>query len=360
MKYHADVKFQAGIILLSVLLLLSVNGCNKKTDQENPEIITLKYSSYTLPNDVPTVLVNHALDLVEEKTNGRVKIERYTGGSLGGVLEELDLVSSGSVDIIGLHVDQYPQDLPLHKILNSEQFVSREQALVNITAITREIPETSAILEAEQRQKNIKILYFNVMGAAGITTGFKARSLNGLKGKKMNVITSYQRKVHKELEIIPVNTQINELYESLSRGVIDAILMANVAVIPLKFYEVGKSHLTFYNNLVVSMPVTLNLNTWNSLPEDIQKAFLEASRETAQWSIEENKRIEEKTFEVFEQAGVDIVHLSKEESDRFWEVMSRHATEDWLENAKTKGLEDQADVIRKYWDEMRWGRWTGE
>jgi TRAP-type C4-dicarboxylate transport system substrate-binding protein len=282
------------------------------------------------------------------------------GGTLGGTREQLDLVSSGAVDIIHLHVDQFPQQLPLHKVLNSEQFVPADQALANVMAVTEEIPETKALLDAEQQKNNIKILSWHVQGVTGITTGFPAKSLADLKGKKMNVITSFQRKVFGEFGISPINVDIPELYESLSRGVIDAIFMASAGVVPLKWYEVGKTHLAMGDNFAISQPITVNLDTWNRLPADVRQAFLEASRETALWSIEEDQRNLAKAYEMFEKSGVDIVTVPKEESDAFFQVLSRYATEDWLENAESRGVSDEAAVIQKYWNEMIWGKWENK
>ncbi len=343
-------------LLVSLFLLLCVSACQKSEDKGTAGIIKLKYSSGYNSTEPPNIQAFHCLDLVEQKTHGKVKIERFTGGVLGGTLEQLGLVSSGAVDIIALHVDQFPQQLPLHKILNSEQFTTADQALANVTAITQEIPETKAILDAEQKRNNIKILYWHVQGPTGITAGFPAKSLADLKGKKMNVITSYQRKVFDEFGIIPVNVQIPELYESLSRGVIDAIFMATAGVVPLKWYEVGKTQLVLGDNFAISQPVTLNLDTWNRLPADVQQAFIEASRETAQWSIEADQRNIQNAYDTLKKAGVDIVQVSDEESNAFFKSLASHANEDWLENAKKCGVGDQAAVIEKYWNDMKWGK----
>lgn len=354
-KVNAIIRVALGASF--VFLLLSSFGCQKSDDKAEPDVIRLKYSSPYMPSEVPNIQALYALDLVEKKTNGRVEIKRFMGGALGGTLEQLDLVSSGAVDIIHLHVDQFPQQLPLHKVLNSEQFTTASQALANIRAITQEIPETKAILDAEQQRNNIKILSWHVQGATGITTGFPAKSLADLKGKKMNVITSFQRKVFDHFDIIPVNVQIPELYESMSRGVIDAIFMADAAVIPLKWYEVGKTHLAFGDNFGVSQPITLNLDTWNRLPADVQQAFIEASAETALWSIELDQCNQENTYNMFEKAGVEIVNLSPKESNAFFEELTRYATDDWLENAQDRGVENEAAVIQKYWNDMKWGNW---
>lgn len=279
------------------------------------------------------------------------------GGALGGPLEQLELVSSGAVNIIALHTDQYTQQLPLHQILNTEQFVSGEQALANVTALTMEIPETKAFFDAEQAKNNIKVLSWHVQGITGLTLGFQAKSLEDIKGKKINVITGFQRKVFKDFGWIPVNVQIPELYEALSRGVIDGIFMATAAVIPLKWFEIAKCHLILGENTVLSQAITLNLDTWNGLPEDVRQAFIDASKETAQWTIEADKMMVAKTYDTFKKAGVPIYQLSNDEYMKFFTVFSKYSTEEYLDNAKKQRVEDKAKKISEYFDSMRWGKW---
>ena len=338
------------------IFLVGFLACNNAATAAEAKVIRLRYCSAYMASEPPNKQANHALDLVEEKTKGKVKISRFMGGTLGGALEQLDLVSSGAVDIIALHVDQFPQQLPLHQIMNTEQLVGREQGLANVTALTMEIEDTKAIFEEEQRKNNIKILYWHVQGPTGITAGFPANSLADLKGKKVSVISGFQRKVFNELGWIPVNVQIPELYESLSRGVIEAIFMATSAVVPLKWYEVGKTHLVLSDNVALSQPITLNLDKWNELPGDVKQAFIEASRETAKWSIREDLRIVEDTYDAFKKAEVKMVPVSREENDVFFEVLLRYAMEEYLDNTKARGVEDKAAVILKYWNKMKWGK----
>ena len=259
---------QAIFFILCIAFFAVVCGAGSAVAADN--VVKLKYSSCYMPFEPPNIQANHCLDLVEQKTNGKVKIERFMGGALGGPGEQLGLCSTGAVDIIALHTDQFTQQLPLHQILNTEQFVSGAQGLANITALTQEIPETKTMFEQEQEKNDIKVLSWHVQGVTGLNLGFEAKNLADLKGKKINVITGFQRKVFKDFGWIPVNVQIPELYEALSRGVIDGIFMATAAVIPLKWFEITKCHLKLGENTVLSQAITLNLNTWKKLPEDVQ------------------------------------------------------------------------------------------
>jgi TRAP-type transport system periplasmic protein len=344
-----------GAILAVVLMIGLVVAYGTATAAE-PQVIKLKFSTSFMPPEPPNMQAMHTLDAVEKKTNGAVKFERHLAGALGGPKEQLGLVKSGAVDIISLHVDQYPQELPLHQITNTEQLVTNAQGVANVTFITKENPETAKLFDAEQKKNNIKILYFHANGPTGFTPRFVAKSLADLKGKKANVMTAFQRDVFKELGIIPVNVQIPELYEGLSRGVIDAIFMATAAVLPLKWNEAGKSHLYFGDNTVASTPLAINLNTWNKLPKDIQQIFTESSRETADWSAAENDKLVAATYGAFEKAGNPPVKVSAAERDRFFKVLFKYQELNNKKLAKASGVEKEQATIQKVWNDMKWGK----
>jgi len=344
-------------VFMAILLISAMIVYTNTATAAEPQVIKLKYSTSFFPPEPPCVFANHTLDLVEKKTNGRVKIERFMAGALGGPLEQLGLARTGAADIISLHIDQYAQQLPLHQITNTEQLTSGAQGLANVTAILHELPETKPLFTAEQKRNNIKILHCYCNGPTGVTARFPAKSLADVKGKKVNVIAAYQRDVFKELGWIPVNVQIPELYEALSRGVIDAIFMATAANVPLKWHEVGKVHLQIGINTILSAPLAFNLDSWNRLPADVQTAFIEAAWETAQWTVQATEENLKNTYKAFEGVGAKVVYISDKESVAFFKVLFKHSINNWLNICKAAGVEKDAKVVQKYWDDMKWGKW---
>lgn len=356
-KKSKNAKAIGWVVLMTAMVVIVVLAAGSTAVAAKQKTIKLRFSSSFMPPEPPNIYANHTLDLVEKKTNGRVKIQRFMGGALGGPLEQLDLGSSGATDIISLHIDQYSQRLPLHQVTNTEQLVADAQGLANVTAIVHKLKETKPLFDAEQKKNNIKILHFYANGPTGITAKFQAKSLADLKGKKLNVIAAFQRNVFKEVGWIPVNVQIPELYEALSRGVIDGIFMATAANVPLKWFEIGKTHLAMSDNTVISSPLAFNLDSWNRLPEDIQKAFLEASWETAQWSAQQIDFMKKDTYKKFEDRGAEVVKVSDKETRDFFNVLFKESTKNWLNVCKAAGVEKDAKVIQKYWDQMKWGKW---
>jgi TRAP-type C4-dicarboxylate transport system substrate-binding protein len=345
------------VAVFMALLLIGAMAYSPTAASAEQKVIKLKFSTSFFPPEPPCIFANRTLDLVEQKTNGKVKIERFVGGALGGPLEQLGLASSGAADIISLHIDQYAQQLPLHQITNTEQLTSGAQGVVNVKAILHELDETKPLFEAEQKKNNIIIFHPYCNGPTGVTAKFPAKSLADLKGKKVNVIAAYQRDVFKELGWIPVNVQIPELYEALSRGVIDAIFMATAANVPLKWHEIGKVHLEIGINTIVSAPLAFNLDSWNRLPADVQKAFWEAAWETAQWTAQATEENLKNTYKAFEDVGAKVIFVSDKESVAFFKVLFKHSINNWMNICKAAGVEKDAKVVNKYWDKMKWGKW---
>jgi TRAP-type C4-dicarboxylate transport system substrate-binding protein len=350
-------KWKSVGVVFMALLLIGVMTYSPTTASAEQKVIKLKYSTSFFPPEPPCIFANRTLDLVEQKTNGKVKIERFVGGALGGPLEQLGLASSGAADIISLHIDQYAQQLPLHQITNTEQLTSGAQGVENVKAILHELPDTKPLFAAEQKKNNIVILHPYCNGPTGVTARFPAKSLADLKGKKVNVIAAYQRDVFKELGWIPVNVQIPELYEALSRGVIDAIFMATAANVPLKWVEIGKVHLAIGVNTIDSAPLAFNLDSWNRLPADVQKAFWDAAWETAQWTVQATEENLKNTYKAFEDRGAKVIFVSDKESVAFFKVLFKHSVENWMNICKAAGVEKDAKVVNKYWDKMKWGKW---
>ncbi|HJX03493.1 MAG TPA: TRAP transporter substrate-binding protein DctP [Dehalococcoidia bacterium] len=336
-------------LIVVMVVSLAFSGC-AAAPASGP--VKIKFSTPYMEMEPPAMYGLHVMDLVEKKMGDRVKIERFTAGTMGNVLEHLGLVKSGAVDVITLHVDQYPQELPLHRILNMEQQVDRVTCYNNIVKITQEISQTKSILDAEAKKNGIVMLEWVQMGPTGIMTKEKASSLNWLKGKKINVIAGWQRNVFEELGFIPANVAIPELYEGMLRGVIDAIWMATAAAIPLKWFEVAKSNLVIGEMTVCSQPLAFNQKSWDKLPKDVQQAFKDASKETALWSNENDKAMIDGTYGLFKEKGVDIVNLPQSEVDLFYGTLAKHSIAESLKGAEAAGVKDKAETILKYWEPL--------
>ena len=96
-------------------------------------------------------------DEIFKRTNGKVKIEVYFGGTLGTAMEILNLVKGASVDMGSMTPGYFPSQFPLWTGPNNIPFVMKN--LDTIIETAKRIPEEIPGVQEEFRAQNIKFLY---------------------------------------------------------------------------------------------------------------------------------------------------------------------------------------------------------
>jgi TRAP-type transport system periplasmic protein len=314
------------------------------------EVIKLKLSSPYFENTSPSKYATHIADLVEQKTNGRVKIERFYGATLASPGEHFQLLSSGAVDIIALHVGTNGALIPLNNIYVANMALGREGTLTFINKY-RELPEVKAIMLEEQKQKNVKIFPFNEAGVSGIVTKDAISALSDLKGKKVNLMTPVLKQAMEAYGMIPVNITLPEVNEGISRGLVDAGFGAISSTLDMKWFEVSKTYL-FLDAWTAEIPIAMNLKRYDSLPPDVQQSFIDAANETVQWSIQLDKENTEKALQTFEKAGCKVVIVSPTDAKSFSETSMKTRLGDLQKAADTAGVGDKAKTLIDIFNNM--------
>lgn len=78
---------------------------------------------------------------------------------------------------------------------------------------------------------------------------------------------------------IPVSGALPSFYNSMSTGLIDGVMTFESAVAPYDFFEVAP-HITRINfGAMYASALTVNLDTWDRLPEEVQAIILEVAEE---------------------------------------------------------------------------------
>jgi hypothetical protein len=85
--------------------------------------------------------------------------------------------------------------------------------------------------------------------------------------------------------------------------------------------------------------------------------MMEASRETSQWSLGYTNGFKQHAYKIFKDAGLYVAPVPDEESVKFYEAFMKYAVEGfWVDLCKKAGVDDEAQVLLKYWRDMAWGR----
>ncbi|MFC1945984.1 TRAP transporter substrate-binding protein [Chloroflexota bacterium] len=351
------------LALMTLVALPLLIACSSETTQtpattqppattEPAQVFNLKYSSSMAGVEPPVIYANRLLDIVEERSNGRVKVERFVGGTLGKSSEQLGLVSGGSVDFVSISASWIRNEMPLHSYMNwalgGEEVVANIQNQMNFV-----IPETKAVLDKENQANNLNILTFWNTGENGIIAREPFTKLDDLKGKKIGTAPNYR--ALEALGLTTVSMIIPDIYEGLAKGVIDAQCLAITPMAALKWHEVTKCFMAD-RHYAAGQFFAINLSTWNSLPADIQAIILDASNETRAWALDYDKQNTKDVLEIFRQAGLVVGELPEEDTKKMHTLEYDFRKQDMIDLAGPKGMTAEVEIIFKHLDKLMLGK----
>ncbi len=237
------------------------------------ETITLKLSHF-LPSSHPTQkdFIEPWAKQLEEKTNGKVKVEIYPAGSaFGHVAKQLDQVKAGVVDIAhgltGIPRGRMPRTL-----ITDLPFLVKSS-----DAASRTLWDLYKDGDISSEYKGLKVMALHAHNAGLIhTRDHQVKTMEDLKGLRLRTPSQAIAMMLKELGGTPVGLPPTQVYENLQKGVIDGNVFPYEAVHGFKLHEVLGYHLDA-KAYTTSFYFVMNQKKFDALPADVQAAIDEIS-----------------------------------------------------------------------------------
>ncbi len=136
----------------------------------------------------------------------------------------------------------------------------------------------------------------------------------------------------------PVNIPMPEAYPALEKGVIDGLLQPFGPMKAFKTADVTRYHTTNANLSNFLFSTVMNLEKWNSLPKDIQKAIEEVSgASAAKFMGTVFDGTQEGDIKYMQEQGDTFITLSPEEKAR-WIAAVLPIREKWVNDKIAQGL----------------------
>jgi TRAP-type C4-dicarboxylate transport system substrate-binding protein len=317
-----------------LLLLLALSGmvfsisALPALGQTKP--IELSYSIFFPAPHKMTVLANEWVKEIEKRTNGRVKITIFPGGTLTPADKCYDGVVKGISDI-GMSVLAYTRGkFPLTEVIDLPLGYKKG------AAATRLINQYYRQFNPKEFYE-VKVLYLHAHGPGILHTKKAVHRLEDLKGMRIRS-TGLSAKVVSALGGIPVAMPMGETYDALQRGMVEGSMAPMEALEGWKWGEVVKFTTEDYGSAYsTGFFVVMNKEKWNALPPDIQKTI---EKIDAEWMEKTGKLWDEidKAGRAFTlKLGNQVISLSQEEDQR-WAKAVRPILDEYVNRMQVKGL----------------------
>ena len=242
--------------------------------------ITLRIASGHAPGVVYAGLMKDFFEpelkrRVESRTDHTLNFIEGYSGSIVKVAETLEGVQNGIVDIGGFCYCFEPSNLPLHAFQTMLPFGTMDPtvSLQIAQEVYAAVPYLSNVFED---QFNQKLLARIADAGYNLGTSFDWDSIQDLQGIKISG-AGLNLNWLRYAGVIPVQGSLPEAYTGIRTHVYEGWIMFPSAWVQLKLYEVGPYYTMIGFGSITWHGLTMNLDSWNRLPEDVQNIVLEVA-----------------------------------------------------------------------------------
>jgi len=284
-----------------MVLIFSAVICFEATAAE----FRAKYRAATVtpPSHMHALGTQQFAKLIKERTNGRIEIEVYPGGTLAkGERELFEAVQQGTIDFYMSSTGAVGGFVP-------------QIMIFDIPFLFRDFAHADKVLDGPIGRKILDYMDAkDVKGLAFWENGFRnvtnnKRPLKVPADIKGVTIRTMENKIHlasfKAMGANPVPMTWGEVYSALQQGTIDGQENPVVLIRDSKLNEVQKylsmtKH--FYNPAILAM----NKKKFDAMPLEDQKLFLETAREVAPFQRNIGRNNEAAALDEMEKKGMKI------------------------------------------------------
>lgn len=321
------------MIILSMAFCTALIGSVLPFGKANAQEVRLRVATYFPPPSLQAKVLEEFCRELESRTGGRVKIDFFAGGSLVTPVATFDSLVSGAADIGYSHLYYTPGRMPVMEAVGLP--LAYPSAWVSSQVINDFYHQFKP-----KEFDPVKVLWMNTSPPSAIATSKKAvRRLEDLKGLTIRA-PGIAGVVIKALGGTPAPTPMPEVYDAISKGVIDGEASNFETLRTFRFAEVVKYSTSVWQ-ITNPFPFYLAMNkeSYRKLPADIKPIFDKLVGEFKEQYILMWNAVDFAGKEYGLEKGVEFIELSKEEVAR-WKAAVEPVIETYIKTMTGKGFSE--------------------
>lgn len=278
----------------------------------------------------------------------RIRWTESYGGSLYKLNHTLEAVEIGLTDIGWVGTLWEPSKMPLQNVTYYTPFVTDDYDM--ILEIMNELHDRVPELTKAWTEQNQKFLGGSVLDTYHLMTNFEVDTLDDLTGRKI-LAPGPSAAWLEGTGAVPVDGGLTTYYTQISTGVADGVLTILTGAPQYRIHEVAP-YITLVGigaQLIGGM--SINLDTWNDLPEDIQQVLSDLGREYSRAVAAELGVRYTSGLQSMQAEGAVVKELPVPEKQEWIDRLPNIAAR-WVEATEARGV-PAGEVLRIYMDAIR-------
>ncbi|WBW50043.1 TRAP transporter substrate-binding protein [Peptoniphilus equinus] len=262
------------VMLFSMLLTGCLSSEARRKDAGEQDVYELYIACDSQEDTVTGIFMNEYARLLEEKSNGRIKVNRYPNSQLGSDAEITEAVQNGNITFVVQTTAPQVAFVPEAAIFDAPM------AFKNLD-VARKVLDgpLSEKLKGYYEAKNLRLLGYADQGFRVMTANQDIQSLADLKGIKIRTMeNSNHIQLWKDVGSNPTPMAWSEVYIGLQQKAIDAQENPVETIVAAKVYE-QQDYLINTNHILHTLSLIGSPAVIDDLPEDLQQSVYDAADE---------------------------------------------------------------------------------
>jgi TRAP-type C4-dicarboxylate transport system substrate-binding protein len=269
-------------------------------------------------------------------------------GALYNFKNTLEGVQNGLADIGWVGTLWEPVKMPLMNVTFYAPFATGN--VKHLTAIGEDLHKNIPALNESWDKYNQVMLGVQVVDTYNLITKFPVKSVADLKGKKLYTPGAVANWL-KNTGAVGINGGLPVYYNGIKTGLADGGIVINTGMFPFKIHEVAPYITKVDLGGPISGALTMNKDTWNSLPAYMQDIFKKLGKE---YSDVQTAEVEKKAglfLKLMAKQGATVSEFPAAERRKWAELLPNIAKE-WVDANEAKGVPAKA-VMKAFMDGVR-------
>lgn len=319
------------MILAAVAMMFALVACSNSSSGEpgedgnnsegKAETVTIKLATPDPDSSSVTVAAKELAEVVEEKSNGSIKIEVHANGTIygGDPSAAVKQLGAGSLDMLVLSTSLFANFEPKFNAISIPYlFDDKEQFISFLNG------DLGGQLLGTVEEMDIKGLGYWTRDFRQITNSTRPITQpSDLEGVKLRVPNNpLWVEFFKGAGTVTTPMAFSEVYNALQLGTIDGQENPLGVIQSAKIYEV-QDYLTISNHMADGWLVGMNQEKFNSLSDEQKQILQETTKEIQSWKNDKDEAGAQETIEFLKSEGMEVNELTPEQQQQFVKVSQK-------------------------------------
>jgi TRAP-type transport system periplasmic protein len=263
-------------------------------------------------------------EVVAAKSGGKMKVNIFPGGTLGGDAPNVSALQGGTLEIVMLNSGILASQVKDFEVFDFPfMFANPKEADAIVDG------PLGQKLHAKLAEKGIIGLAYTELGFRNLTNSRKPiNTVDDIAGLKLRVIpNAINIDWVKALGANPTPMAFPEVYAGLEQKAIDGQENPLSVILANKFYEVQK-YLALTNHQYNPQSIIFSKKVWDTLSEGERKVLQDAAAETSRYQRQVNREKAAGDLDALKKAGMTVTELPAAEQaklrDKLKPVIEKH------------------------------------